>query len=207
VSLIGITYRNNARPSYRRTVEPNAMITLIEAKLQAKVDSTSDDTLITSLIKAAGNIAENKTGRAFMQSTWLMTSSDWPETDYNGFFKMYPGPLVSVTSVKCYTSNTLTTMATTDYQVDTNSIPGRIKILNSVSVDDRPDAVQITFKAGYGIDGDDVSTQQTSIPEDVKAWVKLNMTTLYEFRQLYSAGIQLANIDTLADSLIYPYII
>jgi uncharacterized phiE125 gp8 family phage protein len=193
--------------SYKRTVEPDAMITLVDAKLHARIDSTYEDSLVNSLIRAAGSIAENKTGRAFMQSTWVMNSNDWPDTDYRGFFKLYPGPLISVTSVQYYLNNVLTTLSAGNYQVDTVSIPGKIRIINPVSVDDRPDAVQITFKTGYGSAGDDIATQQASIPEDVKAWVRLNMTTLYEFRQLHVNGQMIGDIHTFADSLIYPYII
>jgi uncharacterized phiE125 gp8 family phage protein len=193
--------------NYNRTVPPEAMIGISEAKGHLKQDSSYEDTQIIAMIKAAGQMAENKTSRAFMQSTWLMTTSDWPDTDLNGFFKLMPAPLISITTVKYYINNVLTTLSSTLYQVDQYAIPGRVKILAPPSVDDRPDAIQITFLAGYGASGDDVTTQQQAVPDDVKAWVKLNMATLYEYRQTIIPGQLQGNISTFADGLIYPYIL
>ena len=48
-------------------------VTLAEAKLHLRVDSTDEDTLITALITAATEMCEQKTGRAIMQQTWDVT--------------------------------------------------------------------------------------------------------------------------------------
>jgi len=51
------------------TVEP---FTLDEAKNQLRVEVTTDDALITSLIKAARQMAESEMHRAFITQTWQM---------------------------------------------------------------------------------------------------------------------------------------
>jgi uncharacterized phiE125 gp8 family phage protein len=201
--------------SYKRTTSPGMPYTLAEARVQLKnEDLSADDALVNALVKASGEIAENKTGRAFMQSTWLFTCDDFPPSDCYGYFKLMHGPLVSVTSVKYYPADgsaQVTMVDGTDYEVDTRSIPGRIRFLNNLpSVDDRFDALEIVFVAGYGASGNNEATQQSALAAaapDVIAWMKLQLTTLYEFRQLYVPGQSLGNIKTFADTLIYPYII
>jgi uncharacterized phiE125 gp8 family phage protein len=185
---------------------------LADARVHLKNEEESyDDALITALVKAAGELAENKTNRAFMKSTWLWTGDDFPCADYTGFFKLYPGPLVSVASVKYYAKDAeiQTTMAAgTDYEVDTRSTPGRIRFLGSLpSVDDRFDAVEIVFTAGYGAASAVEATQQAALPPDVVAWMKLQLTNLYEFRQTIVQGQPVSHLNTFADNLIYPYII
>jgi uncharacterized phiE125 gp8 family phage protein len=198
--------------SYKRTSAPGLPFTVADARYQLKNEEENyDDTLIESLAKAAGELAENKTGRAFMQSTWKFLADDFPCSDRYGFVTLRPGPLVSVTSIKYYPADggaQVTMAAGTDYEVDTNNTPGRVRFLESLpGVAERYDAVEIIFVAGYGAAAAEVTAQQAAIPPDVVAWMKLQMTTLYEYRQLYLNGQSLANINTFADSLIYPYII
>lgn len=190
--------------------------TLSEARAQLKnEEETYDDALVTVLIKASLELAENKTNRAFMQSTWEWTGEDFPPSDCNGFFKLMPGPLVSVTSIKYYPSDggdQVTMTAGTDYEVDNRNIPGRIRFLENLpGVDDRFDAVEIVFVAGLTT-ADPTSTelQQAKLgaeAPDVVAWMKLQLATLYEFRQVLMQGQSVANISTYTDNLIYPYII
>jgi uncharacterized phiE125 gp8 family phage protein len=192
---------------------------LSEARAQLKnEEETYDDALVNALVKAAGELAENKTNRAFMQSTWQWTGEDFPPSDCHGFFKLMPGPLVSVTSVKYYPADgsaQVTMTAGTDYEVDNRSTPGRLRFLESLpSVDDRFDAVEIEFIAGYataqGEEEEDVAfvtRQQAAIPTDVVAWMKMQMANLYVFRHTLLQGQSVVNINTYADNLIYPYII
>lgn len=189
--------------SYRQTVAPaDSMVTLAEAKVQLRVDGTDEDSLIQSLCKAADQIAENKTGRAFMQSTYEYIADTWDEE-----IIIYPAPLVSVESVKYYDSdNVEQTLAADQYVVSVKPIPGVIKFLSMPSLYDRRDAVTITYKVGYGAAAADVAAQRSAIPEDVKSWVKINLTTLYENRQMFTANT-VGNIGTYTDTLIYPYLL
>lgn len=192
---------------------------LADARVHLKNEEESyDDALITALVKAAGELAENKTGRAFMQSTWLWTGINFPCADRDGFFRLYPGPLVSVASIKYYPSDggaQITMVAGTDYEVDSRSTPGRVRFLESLpGVDDRFDAVEIVFTAGYATaqgvgesDADFLTRQQAAIPPDVVAWMKLQLTNLYEHRQTIVQGQPIYHLNTFTDSLIYPYII
>lgn len=218
VTKIGL-FEMTIASSYRRTSAPGMPFTLSEARVQLKnEEETYDDALVTALVKAAGEMAENKTNRAFMQSTWQWTGEDFPPSDCYGFFKLMPGPLVSVTSIKYYPSDggaQVTMVAGTDYEVDNRNVPGRIRFLENLpDADDRYDAVEIVFVAGYATaqgEGESadafLTRQQAALPPDVVAWMKAQLATLYEYRQQLVAGKTVANISTYMDTLIYPYII
>src|SRR5215469_16680870 len=59
-------------------VEP---VLLADAKGQARIDTTDDDTLVTNLITGARQWAERYTGRAFITQTWQMALDLWPGID------------------------------------------------------------------------------------------------------------------------------
>jgi len=199
--------------SFKRTVNPGLPYTLAEARAQLKnEEETYDDALVTTLIKASNRMAEQRTGCAFMQSTWECVLSEWSH-DCNDVFKLYPGPLVKVSSIQYYPSGggAITTLATSKYRVHTNPVPGYIEYIDDLpDVDDRQDAVKITFVAGYGADGDNEATQQTALAAavpDVIDWMKVQLATLYSYREALVAGKSVANISTFMDMMIYPYII
>jgi uncharacterized phiE125 gp8 family phage protein len=189
-----------------KTPQSEYVLTLAEAKAQVKMeDDTVDDTLIEAALKAADQLAQDKTGRAFMQSTWEYVADSW---DCNYEIKLWPAPLVEVVSVKYYDeTNTEQTLSTSDYQVDSRSKPGRVLLKTTPSLYDRFDAITIEFVAGYGVADAEAEAQRALVPDPIKSWVKLNIATLYENRQLYSDTVNLANILTYSDQLIFPYIL
>jgi uncharacterized phiE125 gp8 family phage protein len=189
--------------------------TRADARVQLKNEEDSfDDSLIDALVKASAELAENKTNRSFMQATYEWKGQFFPACDIEGYVTLRPGPLVGVTSVKYYAdgSASQTTMTPgTDYEVDTNSTPGRIRFLNSLpDVDDRTDAVEIIFVSGYGAAAANEATQQTALANAVPgvvAWMKIQLATLYKHREAIVAGQSVAHLNTFVDNLIYPYIL
>ena len=143
------------RPQYSTTVEPHSEpITLAQASDHLRVDSTDDQSYISDLISVAREYFDSVTGRASAETTYLLTAESWwdlvacPSTYEIPIFR---SPLASVASVQYYASGdtVLTTMPTTDYRVITGAEPGRIQLVSSPpAVEDRIDAIQITFIAG-----------------------------------------------------------
>jgi uncharacterized phiE125 gp8 family phage protein len=95
----------------------------VEAKAHLRVDSSDDDTLITNLIRAAREYAEDFQNRAYVVRTYELLFDDAiPETIY----PPYP-PLVSVSSITYVDTDGVTqTVTASVYDVDTKSEPGRI---------------------------------------------------------------------------------
>jgi uncharacterized phiE125 gp8 family phage protein len=98
-------------------------ISVTEAKLNARVDIATDDTIFASLITAAREWCEGYQNRTFVAQTITLKMNN-----FNGSFIELPmPPLVSVTSVKYNDINgTEQTVATTVYGVDTTSEVGKI---------------------------------------------------------------------------------
>lgn len=157
-------------------------ITLAEAKLHLRVDSNDDDTLITNLIVAAREWCEGFQNRAYITQSYVLTMDRFPRRD---FIRIPRPPLQSIASVK-YTSSEgiVMTIDPGDYQVDTNSEPGRIVLAVGKSWPattlQAANAVAIDFTAGYGTASD--------VPQAVKQAMLLLIGGWYEQREYLLIG-------------------
>lgn len=150
-------------------------VTLAEAKLHCKADGTDDDTLITALIVAARQQAEQRTGRALVTQQWEQTLDRFP---LDSIDLSYP-KLVSVESVTYLDANgARQTLANTEYQVVTDELVGRIlpaygKSWPSCRV--QPGSVAINYTCGYGA--------AAAVPQGIKTWMLLAVGTWYARRE------------------------
>jgi uncharacterized phiE125 gp8 family phage protein len=132
-------------------IEP---VTLAEAKVHCRIDVDEDDALVASLISTAREHLErmSRPRVAMTAQRWLHVADEWPTSDT---IELRPYPLLSVVEVR-YTDDdgAETTIASTEYQVDTYSTPGRLHMLNGwPSATLAPlNGLQIEFMAGYGED-------------------------------------------------------
>lgn len=168
------------------TLEP---VSLIEAKELLRIDDADNDTLISSMINAVRQRAEEWTGRAFLTQTWTLWLDQFPFRNginsLNGRVIVIPRPpMQSVTFIKTYdTENAPSIFDTSDYFVDTPTSPGRIALNENSSWPTglrKFSAVEIEFISGYG-------SLASDVPEGIKQgmlqWIKLlfaNKSKLYE---------------------------
>lgn len=121
---------------------------LVEMKLHLRVDTTTDDELIKTLISAARQWCEGYEGQSYMVRSYKLYLDQFEDE-----ISLPMPPLVSVDSVQYYdTAGSLQTLATSYYTVDTDKIPGRIYLAYGQtwpSIYSIPKAVIITFTAGY----------------------------------------------------------
>jgi len=130
-------------------VEP---ISLAEGKLHLRIDTTAEDVLISSLIKAARQYCEGYQRRAYITQTWELWLDRFPDID---IIDVPLPPLQSVSSIKYYdTANGVHTFFDSEYFVDCKSQPGRVSLSYGKCWPTdtlRPaNGVCITFVAGYG---------------------------------------------------------
>lgn len=165
-------------------IEP---ITLAEAKSYLRIDDEDQDTEVLRLIATAREFVEEQTGRALITQTWRLTLDRWPTGPgaASRTIVLDRSPLASVTSVQYYPdgSGTLSTVDAADYHVLTpRDIAGRV-ILDVDSdwpdVDDRPDAVQITYVSGGAL-----STAKPILRQAVL----LTVSHMYEHRGAINVG-------------------
>jgi uncharacterized phiE125 gp8 family phage protein len=132
------------------TVQP---LSLSEAKLHLKVETTAEDALIEGLIRAATDHCETFTGRALCRQTWDDKRESFPA----GTIWLAKPPVVSVTSVTYLDGNGDSQVWATDqYGADLPAGPqaqrGRIypaHAINYPTTRDIPNAVTIRAVHGY----------------------------------------------------------
>lgn len=170
------------RPHYSTVSRPvPEAIDYAAAADHLRVDSVADISYIESLISVACDYVGEVTGRVGTQTTLLCTAATWDDLtdgDITGLIKLARTPLVSVTSVKYYAPDavTLTTLDAAEYRVITTTEPGMIQPVDEwPDVDDRADAIQITFIAGH--------TEANPAPATWKHAAKTLVAHLYEERK------------------------
>jgi len=155
------------------TAPVNLPVSVATAKSFLRVDHATDDTLLTSLIKAAADTGEGIARRAFITQTLEMTLDAWPE-EYA--LTLWRPPLQSVTSVK-YTNEDGVEATWTDYRTDIKSEPGVILFDSFPSAAlTESGAVTVRFVAGYGL-------SETDVPERIKQAILFLVAYWYENRE------------------------
>ncbi len=152
-------------------------VTLAEAKFHIRVDHDELDDLINELITSAREAAETFTNRTFVDTTFIYKINGFPPSGLVDSHILLPrSPLDSVSSVAYLDINgSSQTLATSVYEVDTSSIPGRVRLkIDKVwpSTQLHPEVVTITFIAGYGA--------ASVVPSAIKVAVKMLVSDLYE---------------------------
>ena len=176
------------------TTEPaTEPVTLAEAKLHLRVDGSDDDDLITELIKSARRFCEKFQNRAFITQTITAKMDEFSDPI------VLPMPrLISVTSVKYYDEDGVQqTLASSYYDVDTTSEPGKITLAYNQSwptIRGIHHSVEVIYTAGYG-------AAASNVPEEVKSAMKLLLGHLYEHRETVSE-IKLSEVPMGVKSLL-----
>ena len=158
-SIISKPSPNHGNLVWRVSVGPEVEpITVSEVKAWGKIDTTAEDTVITTLIVAIREVAEAWLGRALIEQRIISTLNYWPET---GIVKLPRPPLMSVISIVTLDEdNNETTYASSNYFVRTDIEPGQIIIRNGCSPPINTDRLyggfKITHRSGYGYEAADV---------------------------------------------------
>lgn len=177
-------------------------VSLKEAKEHLRVDHASDEALIASLIAAARDAVEAHTGRALVTQTWRLDLSAFPACD--GGIEIPKPPTASITSIAYTdTAGASQTLAGSEYTLvaDVGPRAGVARVVPAYgkawpSTQDVPNAVRITFVAGYGA--------ASAVPQSIRAALLLLLGDLYGNREAQTAQIVLNSNPTL-DRLLNPY--
>lgn len=160
-------------------------VTLAEARLHLKVDSTDDDTLISALITAARQQAEHRTGRALITQTLEKVLDAFPSD-----IELPMPPAIAITSVKYInTSGTEQTLDTDQYSLDKDSEPGWLTPAYGVAwpaTYSVPNAVRVRYTAGYGA--------AAAVPQSIKSWMLMAIGTMYDHRATMIVGAAVSEV-------------
>lgn len=164
-------------------------VTLSQAKLACRVDAdiTADDTMLTSLIKAARSDAEQQLGRSLVTSQYERALDAFP----CGGIELARPHVSAINSVQYVdTAGVLQTLAGATYTLDDRELPGWcIPAYGSAwpSTLDTANAVRVTFTCAWSEGG-------SAVPDDVQAWVLMRVATLYKYREAVAAGVSVAEL-------------
>ncbi len=170
-------------------------VTQAQMKLHLRVDHTTDDNLIDTLISAARSHIEKTLGIAMVERTYR---ADLP--GFYGEFMLPFHPLQDVISVKYYSTaspvvfttlsdSSVSPVVTTEkYKADLPK--GRIYLASGETWPSsavRHDSVQITYKSGYAPTGSPLD-YGASVESDLLAAIKLIVADMYENREAQVIG-------------------
>jgi uncharacterized phiE125 gp8 family phage protein len=170
-------------------------------KLHAHIDGNAEDGLLDTYIKAATRMAERKLDRSIITKTMRLSLDSFPPaTRHNQQAAIYVPrpPLQSISSIGYVQAvdGTTTTMASSDYQVDIYSEPGRITPRWGdvwPTARDQQNAVTIQYVAGYG--------QASSVPANLQTYILSVAAYYYRVREPVNIGNITAELP-LFDSLL-----
>tara|TARA_R100001440_G_scaffold7442_2_gene14611 strand:+ start:9828 stop:10484 length:657 start_codon:yes stop_codon:yes gene_type:complete len=191
-------------------------LSLSETKSYLRVDTSGDDTLITSLIVTARRLAEEHMQRAIITQTlqlFIDTLEDYEDPLWEGmrtgpylnYYKNYidlPMPTVtSVSHIKTYDdSDNATTFAANKYYLDNAKQPARIVLRTGETFPTAlrvANAIEVQYVTGYA--------DASSVPEPIKFALFQIVAYLYEHRgDMYEGKSALPNT---AKKLLEPYVI
>lgn len=189
-------------------------VSLLEAKAHLRVDVADDDILLVGLIKAARQWAETFTRRGFVTQEWKLLLDEFPtaqsgEAGESGLIRLPLPPAQSITSVQYVDSNGATqTVAAADYTLDKAGEPARLVPAFGKSWPSAravPNAVTVTFKAGYGTPGISPDDSVSKVPEAIKTALKILIGHWYEHREAVSEEQPLMPVPMALESLLWPY--
>lgn len=159
---------------------------IADASLGAGVPTvnTTADPMLGTLITAARQVAEARTGRKFITQTWELVLDAFPSEIELGAL-----PVQSVTSIKYYdTDGVLQTMSASDYVLDADLLPGWIRPAYNVSwpsTRTQSQAVIVRVVLGYGTTG-------ASVPAGIRQWIVAQVSAAFR------------NYDGLIDGIAVP---
>ena len=161
-----------------------------DAKLHCRAlsDVPDEDPILTTYIRGARQLIEERTSRALVTQTWKL-EQDWFTDE---IWLPRAAPLQSVTSVKYYDIDGVQqTLATSVYRVDTTSTPGRIVPKPGQSwpsvQSERGQAVEVIYVCGW--------SNADSVPEALRIGVLLLVDHLYENRSAVQVGVGIGAVE------------
>lgn len=171
-------------------------VSVSDMKEHLRVTHTDDDNYIEALILAAAKTCENFQGRKYMQASKVLKLDAFPEF---GIIRPEWSPLIQVDSIQYVdTDGNAQTVPASDYDVDTDTEPGRITPAYGKSwpsTRDQVNAISVNYQAGYAT--------ADEVPDDIKHAIKLLVGHFYEHRESVSE-VKLQEIPQGIRSLLWP---
>jgi uncharacterized phiE125 gp8 family phage protein len=160
------------------------VLTLTEVKMHLRINTavTAEDDYLTALIDAITSYAEEYTRRDLISKTYYAFMDRFPP-DYFSFNARDRGQIIilrsklqSVSAIQYYQDGAYVTVSSSDYYITNSPDFGGIYLVSGsnwpTDLDERKQAVRITFVAGYG-------ATAASVPTDLKYAILQHLASYY----------------------------
>lgn len=189
------------RVTTQPTVEP---VTLTQAKSHCRLETSSDDALMSALVTAARAWCEEHCARKFVTQTVDLTLDAFP----CGSLCLPGGVVQSITHVKYRDEDdALQTWAAAEYISDLNSEPARLEPAMNYAYPaarGRVGAVTVRYVAGYAPIGSPTDYAEP-VPQPIKQAILMMVGHFYENRESVAVGVSVAEMPMGVDALLWPY--
>lgn len=165
-------------------------VSVAEAKIVARVDSdiTADDSLFTVLIKAARAQAEQILCRTITEAQYERSLDAFPD---GGIQLAWPH-VTAINSLQYVdAAGDLQTWDGSNYTLDAREHPGWVLPVAGMDWPDTLDtanAVRVVFTVNW------IEGGTGAVPDDVRAWIKLRVATMYKFREQVASGVSISEM-------------
>lgn len=151
-------------------------VSVAELKTFARIDGTTEDTLLAEFIQAARENTEKYLSRALITQTITASLDFWGDMA----IQLPQPPLISVTQIHTLDeSDVQTVYSASNYYLITDEEPGKVIIKSGASPPTttirQKGGIQIVYLAGYGAASSDV-------PQGIRMGVQLWAASIYENR-------------------------
>lgn len=163
-----------------------------------------DDDLIELYISAATGAAEDYLQRYLAQRTLRLKRDDFPTENQDGvtIITLPVYPVLSVDSIN-YVDLAGATQTLTGYEVDSDSIPARIRVLEPPDVKEGLSGLTINVTVGYA-SGESPATADL-IPAQIKQAILLMVGQMYEHRENVVVGTIATELPKTFEYLLHPH--
>lgn len=183
----------------RRIIGPSEEpLTLAETKLHLRVDSAHEDAYISALIVAAREQAEQITGRALVNSTFVQTEDQFPSA-----IKLRPARVSQIVEVRFRDIyGVMQLLSSANYTLDNASefVAWLYPSANYTwpSTWAHPNGVEVEFVAGFG-------ATRADVPQSIKQWMLLTVAQWYSTREaIVDRGSEMPS--TFYSALLAPHL-
>ena len=192
---------------YSSTVEP---ATLSEAKTFLAVDHDEHDSLISALIQAARERAEEYCNRSFVEKKYRLSLDTWPPripSTMHASLRLPRGPVAEVVHVKYKNGETVETLAESKYTFSSTQLPTILHFIDDLPpVPMAHNAVEIEYITGkYSNTPDTEGDEIIPFPEPVSTAIKMLTRTMYDHRDDMVIGAAVSQLPQSAEYLLKNY--
>lgn len=172
-------------------------LTLAEAKLHLRLDTSDEDGLIQSLIVTARDHLERATGLCLMTQGWRLVLESVSE---DGVIQISKGPVQTVDLVTIYDAGGAPhALDASLCLLDGMRRPARLLLGQPMPRPRRMNGIEIEFTAGFG-------EAATEVPDSLKRAMLTHVAAMYACRGVVAPDMQPAVVPPGYDRLLAPFL-